>query len=104
MKAKLKVNASSSWCVKLEAGFTSCQRQLSVPAGVVHLDEIEEVAACGPVGGGKAAYVMAKLPAAAAWKELSLDRQVLSVGSSSSAGSSSSSSICNKRLQQQRGQ
>jgi hypothetical protein len=62
--------------------------QQSVPAGVVHLDEIEELAACGPVGGGKAAYVMAKLLAAAAWKELGLDRQLLRASSSSSAGSS----------------
>jgi hypothetical protein len=44
----------------------------SVPAGGMQLDEVEELAACGPVGGGKAAYVMAKLLAAAAWTELGL--------------------------------
>jgi hypothetical protein len=61
----------------------------SVPAGHMQLDEVEELAACGPVGGGKAAYVMAKLLAAAAWKELGLDLQLFGGGYDSSAVNSS---------------
>jgi hypothetical protein len=58
----------------------------SVPAGVLQLDEIEELAACGPVGGGKAAYVMAQLLAAAAWKELQLEDQLLNSGTCIAGG------------------
>lgn len=47
----------------------------SVAAGAAVLDDIDELAACVPVGGAKAAYLMARLLAAAAWKALGLEQQ-----------------------------
>lgn len=48
-------------------------RERSVASGAATLEEVEELSALGPVGGTKAAYVMAKLLAAATWKHLDFE-------------------------------
>ena len=50
-------------------------QRLRVPPGVAVLADVEDAAAAGPVGGAKAAYVMAKLLSAAGWKSLGLEEQ-----------------------------
>eukprot|EP00775_Hariotina_reticulata_P011698 gene11698-11842_t len=62
-----------------------CWGRLRAPAGWAVLADVEDAAAAGPVGGVKAAYVMAKLLSAAAWKSLGLEEQPVGGWSPASA-------------------
>jgi hypothetical protein len=53
------------------------QQQQSIPPHAGLLDDIEAAATAGPVGGAKAAYVAAKLLAAAVWRHWGLEEDPL---------------------------
>jgi hypothetical protein len=53
------------------------RQQQSIPPHTFLLDDVEAAATAGPVGGAKAAYVAAKLLAAAVWRQWGLEEDPL---------------------------